>query len=133
MSAYTSSELDYLLTEFDDLVTGRRLARLATVGKDGTPHVVPVGWSYNAELDTIEITGFDFETTKKFRDVARSGRAAIVVDDLASFDPWRPRGVEVRGRAEAIDGERPLIRIHPKRIVSWGIEGEEPLSRSVPS
>jgi pyridoxamine 5'-phosphate oxidase family protein len=133
MSAFTSSELDYLLTEFDDLVTGRRLARLATVGKDGTPHVVPVGWSYNAELDTIEITGFDFETTKKFRDVARSGRAAIVVDDLASFDPWRPRGVEVRGRAEAIDGERPLIRIHPERIVSWGIEGEEPLSRSVPS
>ncbi|HZB78836.1 MAG TPA: PPOX class F420-dependent oxidoreductase [Actinomycetota bacterium] len=103
------------------------------MGKDGTPHVVPVGWSYNAELDTIEITGFDFETTKKFRDVARSGRAAIVVDDLASFDPWRPRGVEVRGRAEAIDGERPLIRIHPERIVSWGIEGEEPLSRSVPS
>ena len=133
MSAFTSSELDYLLTEFDDLVTGRRLARLATVGKDGTPHVVPVGWSYNAELDTIEITGFAFETTKKFRDVARSGRAAIVVDDLASFDPWRPRGVEVRGRAEAIDGERPLIRIHPERIVSWGIEGEEPLSRSVPS
>ena len=133
MSAFTSSELDYLLTEFDDLVTGRRLARLATVGKDGTPHVVPVGWSYNAELDTIEITGFDFETTRKFRDVARSGRAAIVVDDLASFDPWRPRGVEVRGRAEAIDGERPLIRIHPERIVSWGIEGEEPLSRSVPS
>jgi pyridoxamine 5'-phosphate oxidase family protein len=133
MSAFTDGELTYLLTEFDHLVTRRRLARLATVGKDDTPHVVPVGFSYNAELDTIDIPGFDLETTKKFRDVARSGRAAVVVDDLASFDPWRPRGVEVRGRAEAIDGERPLIRIHPERIVSWGVEGDELNSRPVRS
>jgi hypothetical protein len=28
----------------------------------------------------------------------------------------------VRGRAEALPGAQPLIRIHPDRIVSWGIE-----------
>lgn len=44
------------------------------------------------------------------------------VDDLASTDPWRPRGIEVRGRAEALDGDRPLIRIHPERVVPWGLE-----------
>jgi pyridoxamine 5'-phosphate oxidase family protein len=43
-----------------------------------------------------------------------------VIDDLASVDPWRPRGVEVRGRAE-VSAPRPMIRIHPDRIVSWGI------------
>jgi pyridoxamine 5'-phosphate oxidase family protein len=122
MSAFTQTELAYLLTEFDHLVTKRRLARVATVGRDGTPHVVPVGWSYNAEHDTIDIGGFDNELTKKFRDVARSGRAAVVVDDLASTDPWRPRGVEVRGRAETVHDGRPLIRIHPDRVVSWGID-----------
>jgi pyridoxamine 5'-phosphate oxidase family protein len=53
--------------------------------------------------------------------VARTGRAAIVVDDLASTDPWRPRGIEVRGRGEAIAMPTPLIRIHPERIVSWGL------------
>ena len=58
-------------------------------------------------------------------DARRSGRAAIVIDDLASTDPWRPRGIEVRGRAETLNGDRPLIRIHPERIVSWGIESEE--------
>jgi pyridoxamine 5'-phosphate oxidase family protein len=47
-----------------------------------------------------------------------------VIDELESIDPWRPRGIEVRGRAEAIEGERPLIRIHPERIVSWGLESE---------
>ena len=62
--------------------------------------MVPVGWTYNAEHDAIEVGGRNFEHTKKFRDVVRSGRAAIVIDDLASTDPWRPRAVEIRGRAE---------------------------------
>jgi pyridoxamine 5'-phosphate oxidase family protein len=87
--------------------------------------VVPVGWSYNAEHDSIDVGGRDLEQTKKYRDVERSGRAAIVIDDLASTDPWRPRAVEVRGRAEAIGGGRPLIRIHPERVVSWGIGSDE--------
>jgi pyridoxamine 5'-phosphate oxidase family protein len=113
-SAFGADELAYLRGE-------RRLGRVATVGADGTPHVVPVGWSYNAELDTIDVGGHELERTKKYRDVARTGRAAIVVDDLASTDPWRPRGVEVRGRAEAVDGPRPLIRIHPGRVRSWGL------------
>ncbi len=117
MSVFSEAELSYLLGE-------RRLGRIATIGKDGTPHVVPVGWSYNAEHDSIDVGGRDFANTKKFRDVARSGRAAIVVDDLASTDPWRPRAVEVRGRAEAIHEPRPLIRIRPERILSWGLESE---------
>jgi pyridoxamine 5'-phosphate oxidase family protein len=114
MSVFSETELDYLLGE-------RRLARIATVGKDGTPHVVPVGWSYNADEDAIDVGGRDFDQTKKFRDVGHSGRAAIVIDDLASTDPWRPRGVEVRGSAEAIHEPRPLIRLRPERIVSWGL------------
>ena len=114
MSVFTEVELEYL-------TGGRQLGRIATVGADGTPHVVPVGWIYNAASDTIDVGGYELESTKKFRDVARSGRAAIVIDDLLSTDPWRPRGVEVRGRGEAITLPTPLIRIHPQRIVSWGL------------
>lgn len=73
MSAFSSDELSYLGSE-------RRLARIATVGADGTPHVVPVGWAFNPELDVIEVTGHDFTQTKKFRDVQQRGRAAIVID-----------------------------------------------------
>ena len=124
MSPFTDAELSYLRGE-------RRLGRLATTGADGTPHVVPVGWSLSDDLDAIEIGGYDFAETKKFRDVKRSGRAAIVVDDLASVDPWRPRGIEVRGRAEAVEYPEALIRIHPERIVSWGIDPRGRLSRTV--
>jgi pyridoxamine 5'-phosphate oxidase family protein len=124
-SAFTDVELDYL----HERVVGR-LARIATVGADGTPHVVPVGWSHNPDLDTIDVGGRNNETSKKFHDVARTGRAAIVIDDLASTDPWRPRGIEVRGRAETVDDGRPLIRIHPERVRSWGL-GAESSARSV--
>ena len=123
MSVFTAPELEYLASGGRRRGDGDpRLARLATVGPDGTPHVVPVGFAYNPGHDSIDVGGRDFERTKKYRDVARTGRAALVVDDLESIDPWRPRGIEVRGRAEAIDGDRPLIRIHPERIVPWGLE-----------
>lgn len=117
VSAFSDAELEYL-------TGGRRLARIATVGVDGTPHVVPVGWSYDGDLDAIQVGGIELQKTKKFRDVRRSGRAAVVIDDLASVDPWRPRGIEIRGRAEAIDEPTALIRIRPDRIISWGIESE---------
>ena len=120
MSAFTQSELDYLGERRPE-----RLGRIATVGKDGTPHVVPVGWRLNPELDAIEIGGMNLAGTKKFRDVRRTGRASIVIDDLKSVDPWRPRGIEIRGSADAIRGDRPLIRLHPERIVSWGLESGE--------
>jgi pyridoxamine 5'-phosphate oxidase family protein len=115
VSSFTQNEIDYLGSVL--------LGRIATVGCHGTPHIAPVGmFSYNADLDTIDVGGHDLMNTKKFRDAARSGRAAFIVDDLPSTDPWQPRGVEVRGRAEAIEGPEPLIRIHPERIVAWGID-----------
>ena len=126
MNSFTRNEIEYLGNGL--------LGRLATVGPDGTPHIAPVGMIFrNAQLDTIDIGGHDLTSTKKFRDAARTGRAALVVDDLASTDPWRPRGIEVRGRAEAVEGARPLIRIHPERIVAWGIDtgGFRRNSRSV--
>jgi pyridoxamine 5'-phosphate oxidase family protein len=113
MNVFTPAELAYLGGE-------RRLARAATVGADGTPHVTPVGMWNVTDDHTIEVTGHNFTKTKKFRDVTRTGRAAIVVDDV--LPPWQPRGVEVRGRAEAVDGPRPCIRIYPERVVSWGLD-----------
>jgi pyridoxamine 5'-phosphate oxidase family protein len=114
MPVYTEAELAYLQGE-------RRLAHVATVGKDGTPHVTPVGmWSVDPDSGVVGVTGHTFAATKKFRDVARSGRAAIVVDDV--LPPWQPRGVEIRGPAEAVDGPPPSIRIHPTRIVAWGLD-----------
>jgi pyridoxamine 5'-phosphate oxidase family protein len=120
--ALTSAEIDYLQAQ--------RLGRLATVQPDGSPQVKPVGFRYNPDLGTIDISGFRMSASQKFRNVSRDGRAALVVDDIASTQPWRVRFLEIRGNAEAIDtaGSPPgpddasVIRIRPTRILSFGIE-----------
>jgi len=121
MSAFSHAEIDYLGSQ--------RLGRLATVGEDGVPHVVPVAFRYNPDADTIDIGGHDFAKRKKFRDVKRTGVAALVVDDV--LPPWQPRAVEVRGEASTLETggkaimegfDDPIIRITPRRIVSWGLE-----------
>jgi pyridoxamine 5'-phosphate oxidase family protein len=113
MSVFSEAELAYLQGDAG-------LGRIATVGPDGTPHVTPVGWRVDPAAGVIEVSGRRFDSTKKYRDVARTGRAAIVIDDVRP--PWRPRGVEVRGRAEAVAGPEPCIRIHADRIISWGLD-----------
>lgn len=126
MSVFTENEVAYLKSQ--------RLGRLATA-VDGMPHVVPVGFRYNPDHDTIDIGGHGFAKRKKFRDVQRNPQVAFVVDDLASIQPWRPRGVEIRGEAQIhssggksimpnFDDE--MFRIRPARIYSWGLEGGSP-------
>ncbi len=113
-------------------LSSQLLGRLATVDADGMPQNNPVGFFYNEERGTIDIGGYRMGATRKFRNVKATGRAALVVDDLVSVDPWRVRGIEFRGRAEALDDQPPprpgfsaqLIRIHPDWIYAWGIEGE---------
>ena len=98
------------------------LGRLATVDAAGRPHIAPVGFTYNETRGTIDIGGWAMSTTAKFKHVRRNGVAAIVIDDVLA--PWRPRGIEIRGRAEAIPtapgADTGLIRIYPDRVHSWG-------------
>jgi len=123
MVTLTQPQIEYLATQ--------RLGRLATAGADGKPHVVPTSFRYNAELGTLDLGGRHVATTKKYRDVQANPWAALVVDDLASTDPWTPRMLEVRGRAEAIAsggahlgpgfGEG-FIRLYPEKVNTYGID-----------
>jgi pyridoxamine 5'-phosphate oxidase family protein len=113
MSVFSDTEITFLRT-------ARLLGRLATVGPDGMPHVAPVGWSLGLDEETIRVGGRDFAATKKFRDVARTGKAAIVIDEV--LPPWRPRAIEIRGNAEAVAGPEPHIVILPTRVISWGLD-----------
>ncbi len=125
-SVFTPAEADYLQSQ--------RLGRLATVGADGQPHVVPVSFRYNAELDTIDISGHGgFARRKKWRDVQHNPKVAIVVDDVASTNPWTPRGIEIRGTAELLMHGGPTVRpsfdsemfrVTPTHVASWGIDTE---------
>ena len=127
MGIFTAAEVEYLTTQ--------RLGRLATAGADGRPHVVPVAFRYNPDLESIDIGGHRFASRKKYRDVQANPWAAIVVDDLASTNPWRPRMLEIRGRVEVLaDGggalgpgfDDEMMRIHPVRIAAFGLDPDQP-------
>lgn len=106
-----------------------RLARLATVDAEGRPQNNPVGY-FVRDNGTLDIAGLAMGTTRKWRNIAGNPHVSLVVDDVASTDPWRVRGVEIRGTAEQVVGpheygerlSEELIRIRPYRIVSWGLE-----------
>ena len=125
MGTFTDKELEYL--------RGQRLARLATADSSGAPHVVPVGFRISEDGNAIDVGGHGFGKSKKHRDIRANQRVAIVIDDLASVNPWTPRGIEIRGQAELHDKggtekfgragwDEAWVRITPQRIVSWGIE-----------
>jgi pyridoxamine 5'-phosphate oxidase family protein len=125
MSIFTEQEQAYL--------TEQPLGRLATADTDGQPHVVPVGFRYNPDTDTIDIGGYGLARSKKFRNASVRPEVAFVVDDLVSTDPWTPRMVTIRGTAEVFtEGGRAAlasvapgfdeawIRIWPRRIIAMG-------------
>ncbi|MFI7613390.1 PPOX class F420-dependent oxidoreductase [Nonomuraea terrae] len=120
---FTPAELDYLATQ--------HLGRLATVAPDGQVQNNPTGFFVDPASGTITIGGHALGASKKFRNVRAGSTVSFVVDDLASVDPWSPRGIEIRGTAVALTDQEPpapffsreIIRITPSRIVSWGLDG----------
>jgi pyridoxamine 5'-phosphate oxidase family protein len=121
---FTETEIAYLASQ--------RLGRLATVQRNGTLQVSPVGFSYNPATSTIDINGFNLAKSQKFRNIADNGRTAFVVDDLVSIQPWRVRCLEIRGVAEALTTEGgPLIKLHPRRIISFGIDEPDTKAHSL--
>jgi pyridoxamine 5'-phosphate oxidase family protein len=123
MSAFTDAELAYL--------SSAGLGRMATVGPDGQPHVVPVTFAFNADEDAIDVGGIDFGNSKKWRDARRNPKVTFLLDES-----WGKgaKAIEVRGTAEAHEsgGDKinqrfpnftpQFLRIRPRRIVSWGVE-----------
>ena len=123
MNRFTAEEIAYLQSQ--------RLGRMATVNEKGDLHVVPVGFRYNPEHDTIDIGGHNIIASRKYREALRHGRIAFVVDDV--LPPWKPRFVEVRGTVQALpeggkeimkDFAPDILRITPTYIVSIGINDD---------
>jgi len=130
MSAFTDDEIEF--------VNSQRLGRIATVGADGMPHVVPVAVFYDPDAEALVI-GANAEfgaavmtSSKKFRDAQRRPKVAVVIDDPG------PRILEVRGEAEThLDGGEDAgrrlgapfrfaeawIRVRPSRIIALGVNG----------
>ncbi|HEV7421976.1 MAG TPA: PPOX class F420-dependent oxidoreductase [Mycobacterium sp.] len=119
-----------------EFMRGTLLGRLATIQPNGTLQNSPVGFTYNENLGTVDIFGYHMSNSQKYRNVASNPTVALVVDDIASTDPWRVRCLEIRGSAEQADApaaqgaagdelDTAIIRVTPRRIISFGIDDTE--------
>ncbi|MFM8240615.1 MAG: PPOX class F420-dependent oxidoreductase [Actinomycetota bacterium] len=117
MGAFTDAEMAYLHSQ--------PLMRFASASLSGRPDVAPV--VFQIDGDDIVTAGFDITTTVRYRSIQSNPRATVVIDDLASKNPWSPRGVKVIGSCvveQGPDGERFCIR--PEVIISWGVNDTAP-------
>lgn len=115
---FSERELAYLQQQ--------RLARIATVDSHGQPTVDVVGFSLDG--GQILIGTHSPVLTRKYRNVLDGHTSvAVIVDDLQSVQPWRPRGIKIHGVAEVLErdghlGPGSYLVITPKVSWSWGIE-----------
>lgn len=122
MSKFTRAELEYLQSQ--------QKGRLATVSRRGEPQVKAVGFRYNAELDTIDIGGFEMEKSQKFRNIANNPNVSFLVDDV--LPDGSPGFIEIRGYAQSLASggqsidptlSPAMIHIIPRRIIAWDRSG----------
>lgn len=138
-----------LITMDDDEVAaylaGSVRARVATVGKDGAPHVVPMSY---VVLDG-NITFWADNVSQKMVNLQRDPRVSVIIDDGMDFQELR--GVQVTGTATlhaddetngriadlfalmapeehreaaktmllSLAAERTAVVVHPTRVSSW--------------
>jgi pyridoxamine 5'-phosphate oxidase family protein len=107
---------------------------LATLGPSGSPQVKPLGFTYNPALGTIDITGFNMAGSAKYRNVQANPGVAFVVDEVTEQSMEGAHFLEIRGVAETAVGTHDrqrhlapeIIRIHPRRIVSFNVDPDHP-------
>ncbi len=130
--------------ERDDFLAAERTCRVASVGRDGSPHVTPLWFAWDgAALWLTSIV-----RSQRWADLQRDNRVSVIVDAGGPFSELR--GVELRGAAEVVgevprtgepvpaleeperlfadkyaggrvhhDGRHAWLRVTPAKIVSW--------------
>jgi PPOX class probable F420-dependent enzyme len=132
--------------EIWDFVDSRKSMQVATLGRDGSPHLTTL-WFARVDGKLVFET---FTKSQKIRNLQRDPRIAVLFEDGVEYNELR--GVSINGRAELVsDAEgvhrlaravmqrnnpglpeaqveqlskqmarkRTAVVIHPERIVSW--------------
>ncbi len=128
---FSEPEVKYLKSQ--------RLTRFGTVSESGQPDVVPVSFEFDGTYFWVGSHSQDiFLRSHKYKNVKNgNNKVSLVIDDLVSVDPWKPRMIRIYGTAEVEDhsgmfGPGKYLKIKPKVSWSFGIEGLQTKSRYLP-
>jgi hypothetical protein len=113
--------------EIDEFLSGRWVARLATVGTDGYPHVCPFWYYWDGECVYLSAT----RTRGSYRDLAANPRCSVLID----MDDRPLMGIRSNmAKAVLITGDAQMEHVGSGRKVSIGAgpwRGEYPPERAV--
>lgn len=81
-------------------------AALATLDRDGYPHLVAMSFARDANGDIVMTS---FGKAQKVLNLQRDPRAAVMVDRGLAYD--KLQGVMIRGRAEIVEGADAVLAV----------------------
>jgi PPOX class probable F420-dependent enzyme len=131
-------------TERDEFLASERTCRVASIDRDGSPHVTPLWFAW----DGTSLWLTSIVRSQRWSDLQRDNRVSVIVDAGGPFTELR--GVELRGVAEVVgevpragepvpeleaperlfadkyaggqvhhDGRHAWLKVTPAKIVSW--------------
>jgi Pyridoxamine 5'-phosphate oxidase len=141
--------------EVDEFLAAERTCRVATAGKDGRPHVVPLWFVWDGTALWLS----SIVRSQRWTDLMRDPRVAVVVD--AGVEYMELRGVELSGEVVQVgeiprtgvsdpvldqveqlfadkytggakfppDGRHAWLQLTPEKLVSWDFRKLATLSR----
>ena len=83
--------------ELDAYLTDQRVLRLATLERDGWPHVVPLWFLWHGGAFWVH----NLRQSRRTRNLERGGPASVVVDDGVSYEQLR--GVTARVTVQLVE------------------------------
>jgi hypothetical protein len=98
--------------EIDDFLSGRWVIRLATIGKDGYPHVAPLWYYWDGACLYVSLT----QNRQAFKNLTRDPRCSAVIDmddrPLMGMRGNLAKAVVIKGDAELTAvGSGKIVRI----------------------
>jgi PPOX class F420-dependent enzyme/OxyR family protein len=80
----------------------------------------------------VGVGGINILKSRKYKNVLKNNKVALVIDDLKTIDAWHPRGIRIYGTADIVTRQSgymeqaphpqaDYIRIKPEKKWSWGI------------
>ena len=103
------------------------LARISTVSEDKQPDTAAVIFEYDGTY--FYVGGVKPKNTRKYKNVrAGNNQVSLLIDDMESIKPWKPRGIRIYGTADFVErsgqfGSGTYLRITPDVSWSWNIVG----------
>jgi pyridoxamine 5'-phosphate oxidase family protein len=117
---FSAHELSYLQSQ--------PLMRIGTVAGNGQVDVDAVMFEFDGAR--FFIGGVNLASTRKYKNIAGGQTlVSLLLDDLATVQPWQPRGLKVHGRAVIVErdagrfGPGAYFAVTPLVSWSWGVEG----------